>query len=157
MHAVVSETLVIVPESRAMPKLCQQPERTITSGLPTIHESDVIWHCERYGDVTPTTRAVPEPRGMRKREVRSPSTPHEVYRFARQAATTLLLLFCAAIRSPREPLLKRVAAVPKPQSARLCRACCSGSVWDTPAPPNCAGTDRSRPERHLRQPGWKRL
>src|SRR6266849_7342415 len=48
-------------------------DRTITSGLPTIHESDVIWHCERYGDVTPTTRAVPEPRGIRKREVRSPS------------------------------------------------------------------------------------
>src|SRR5580698_145574 len=63
----------------------------------------------------------------------------------------------AAIGSPREPLLKEAAAVPRPQSDRPWGACCNGSVWDTPAPPNCAGIDRSRPERSLRQPGWKRL
>src|SRR5579862_9018766 len=63
----------------------------------------------------------------------------------------------AEIGSPHEPLLKRASAVPRPQSGRPRGACCNGSVWDTPAPPNCAGTDRSRPERSLPQPEWKRL
>jgi hypothetical protein len=47
--------------------------------------------------VSPTMRAVPESRGIRKREVQSQLTPHQVYRFARQAATTLVLLICAVI------------------------------------------------------------
>src|ERR1700676_2778787 len=64
---------------------------------------------------------------------------------------------CAVIGNPREPLLKRASAVPRPQSGRLSQPCCNGSVWDMPAPPNCADIDRSRPERRLRQPGWKRL
>src|SRR5437016_8103227 len=61
----------------------------------------------------------------------------------------------AVIGNPREPLLKEVGAVPTPRSDRLSRACCNGSVWDTPAPPSSAGLDRFRQGRRSRQPGWR--
>ena len=68
--------------------------------------------------------SVPAANTRANRNVRITTTPHEIYRFSHEAATRLLLLFCAVIGSPREPLRKGVAAVPRPQSARLCPPCC---------------------------------
>jgi hypothetical protein len=46
---------------------------------------------------------------------------------------------------------EKVSAVPRRQSARPYRACCNGSVWDTPALPSSAEPDRARPERRSRR------
>src|SRR5450755_1196728 len=63
---------------------------------------------------------------------------------ARKARAQVFRPICGVIESLREPLLKRVSAVPRPQNARLYRACCNGRAWDTPALPNSAELDRVR-------------
>jgi hypothetical protein len=35
--------------------------------LPTIHESDVIWHCERYGDYA-NNQSCPRTSGYKKKK-----------------------------------------------------------------------------------------
>ena len=69
----------------------------------------------------------------------------------------LELVMRAVISSPRGVHPSGASAVPTPQSARLCRACCNGSAWETPALPSSAGLDRVRQGRRSRQPGWRRL
>src|ERR1700722_11209980 len=58
------------------------------------------------------------------------------------------------IGKPRELLLKRVSAVPRPQSDHPSGACCSELISDTPFLSSFAGLDRVRRVRHSRQPGW---